>query len=102
MFFICTEDDSFLHSACLLEIVGYFFRYLTNAVFYDDIVVVIGIVVYAVFYKLTVDVCLTFEWSPTVTYVCLDIKDLEGSEEAIVYALLEAVGIERLFEVIYV
>ena len=70
--------------------------YLTNTVFYDDIVVVVCVVVLAVFDKVAVDVLLSLEGSPSFAYVGRDVDDLEGSKETVVYALPEAVFIDRL------
>ena len=99
MGFVGTEHDSFLHPVSLLEIFGNFLSYLANTIFYNDVVIVIGIVVDAVFYQLTVNVSLTFNWSPAVTNICLYVDNLERSQEAIVNTLFQTICIKRLTEV---
>ena len=52
--------------------------HLSDTVFYDDIVIVVGIVVDTVFYHVAVDVALSFGGSPLVTDIRCDIDYLEG------------------------
>ena len=73
--------------------------YLTNTVFYDDIVVVVCVVVLAVFDKVAVDVLLSLEGSPSFAYVGRDVDDLEGSKEAVIYAFPEAVFVDRFTKI---
>ena len=99
MRFIGTEDNSLAHAASLLQVLRDFVRYLANAVFDDDIVVVVGIVVDAVFDRVSVDVLLPFEGSPFISDVGLDVDDLEGSKEAVIYAFPEAIFIDGIAKI---
>ena len=73
--------------------------HLANAVFDDDVVVVVCVVVLAVFDRVSVDVLLPFEGSPFIPDVGLDVDDLEGSKEAVIYAFPEAVFVDRFAKI---
>ena len=99
MFFIGTEHDGLRHAVGALQIACNLVGHLAYAVFDNDVVVVVGVVVDAVFYEVAEDVALPFRGSPLVADVRGDIDDLEGREEAVVDAFLQAVGVERLAEI---
>ena len=61
--------------------------YFPDAVFYNDIVIVIRIIIDAVFYKIAVYVSLSFDWSPFVTDICSDIDNLKWGKESVFNAL---------------
>ena len=87
MVLVGTENDGFIHPARLLQIGCNLVRHLTDTVFDDDIIVVVGIVVNAVFDRNSENITLTFCRSPFITNVRLDVNHLVGGKEAVVDTL---------------
>ena len=87
MILVGTEDDGLVHPACLLQVGSNLVCHLTDAVFDDDIVVVIGIIVDAVFDDIPVNITLSFSWSPTITDIGLDVDDFVWSQKTILNSL---------------
>ena len=75
-------------------------RHLSDAVFDDDVIIVVLIVVDAVFDEVAEDVALAFGGSPLIADVGRDVDDLEGSEETIVNAFFQAVGVDGFTEIV--
>ena len=71
-----------------------------NTVLYDNVVVIVAVGVNTVWNFVPIDVFLALPGPPALAAVRSNIDDLEGGEKAILDALLEAVGIERLTEVV--
>ena len=78
MIFISTKDNGLRHRVSGFQITAHLVGHLSDAVFYDDVVIVVGIVVDTVFYHVAVDVALSLGGSPFVTDIRCDIDHLEG------------------------
>ena len=76
MVFVGTEHDGLVHPASLFKIGGNFPCYLLDAVFDDDVVVVVGVVVDAVFDRVSENVALPLCGSPLITDVGLDVDEV--------------------------
>ena len=76
--FVGTEDDGLAHPVGLLEVLRYFVCHFVDAVFDDEVVVVVGVVVYAVFDDVAKDIALAFGGSPSVADIGHDVDDLKG------------------------
>ncbi len=99
MILVGTEDNGLVHPVCLAKVLRYLVRYLANAVLYDNVVIIVRIVIFSVFDKLTVNIALPLQGSPAVAYVGGDIDNLIGCQEAIVDTLLEAIAVERFAKI---
>lgn len=51
-----------------IQVLRYFMCNFSDSVFYDDVVIIVGIIIDAVFYKIAVYISLSFDGSPFVTY----------------------------------
>ena len=83
MNFIGTEYNGFRHTVCTFQIVGYFLRNFPNSVFYNNVVIIVAIVIDAVFYLVAVYILLALCRSPLITDVRCDVDYLKRSKEAI-------------------
>ena len=99
MVFIGTEHNGLSHTVCTFQILSYLMCYFPDAVFYDDIVIIVGIVIDTVFYQITVDVSLPPDRSPFITYIGGNVHYLKGSEKTIFNAFLKAVCVDRFTEI---
>ena len=59
MVFVGTKHNGFIHPTRLFQIGCDFVGHFTDAVFDDDVVIVVGIVIDAIFYEVTKNVTLT-------------------------------------------
>ena len=101
MFFCSAKHNRFCHTVIrLFQVVGYFLSYLCNAVFDYDIVIVIAVIVDTVFYQVSMNIFLSFTWSPFITDIGFDIDYPERCKESVVNAFTQAVGINRLPKII--
>ena len=75
MLLIGTEDDGLAHPVGLLEVLRNLMCHLADATLDDDVVVVVGIVIFAVFDKVAVDVSLPSEGTPSFTNIGGDIDE---------------------------
>ena len=99
MSFISTEHDGLSHAICTFQIVGYFLCNFPNAIFYDNVVIVVTIIIDTVFYLVAVYILLPLCRSPLVTDVGCNVDYLERSKEAVLYAIFETVSIDRLSKI---
>ena len=97
--FIGTEHNGFRHTVCTFQIVGYFLRNFPNSVFYNNVVIIVAIVIDAVFYLVSVHILLSLCRSPLITDVRCDVDYLKRSKEAIFYAIFETISIYWLAKV---
>ena len=101
MFDIDAEDDGLGEAVAALEELGDLLSDELTAFFDHEVFVEIGAVVDAVFDFLAVLVLETLWRAPTLGIdVQCDLDDLVGSEEAVVDALLQGVGVERIAEIL--
>ena len=100
MFFRGAEHDGLLHPAGALQVIGDFLRDLVRTVFEDDVVVEVAVGVDAVFDFVPELVELALEGTPAVRDVGLDVDHLERRQETVVDSLAQAVGVDRLAEVV--
>ena len=70
-----------------IQVLRYFMCNFSDSVFYDDVVIIVGIIIDAVFYKIAVYISLSFDGSPFVTDICSDIDNLKWSKESVFNAL---------------
>ena len=96
---IGTEYNGLGHTAGAFEVAGDLSSHLLDAVFDDDVVVVVAVGVNAIRDLTAVDIPLTLAGTPAVPDVGHDIDDLEGGQEAVVNALFQAVGIDWISEI---
>ena len=94
MVFIGTKHDGLGHRVSGTQIAAHLMGHLTDAVFDDDTVIVIGVVIDAVFYLVAIDVALSFGRAPLVANISGNVDDLERCQETIVNTLFKAVFIE--------
>ena len=94
-----TEYDRFLHTVCADKVVRDFKGYLVDSVLNDDIVVIVGIVVYPVLNLVAIIVSLSFQRSPAVTNVCCDADDLKRSKKSVLNAVFEGVCVNRFAKI---
>ena len=99
MLFIGTENNGFAHAVGIHQVGGDLLRHLANTILEYDIIIVVGIIVDAILYLISIDIALTSGGSPFGADVGGDVDHPEGGEEAIIDALLEAIGIDRLAKV---
>ena len=79
MLLICTEYNSLRHAINLLEILSDLLSYFTMAILYNDVIIVVRVVVYSIGNLVPVNICLTFGWTPFVPDICGYIHHFEGS-----------------------
>ena len=72
---------------------------LSNSVFYDNVVIIVGVVIYSVFYEISVYVSLPFNWSPFIANVCSNVYDLERSKESIFYTFFQTICVYWLTKI---
>ena len=94
------EHNRFLHSICALEELRYLFRNFICAVFEDNVVVKVTIGINTIFNNLTILVQLIFIRPPTIANVCANIDDPKWSKKTVFDSFAQAVGIDRLAEII--
>ena len=99
MVFIGTEHNGLGHAVCAFQVLRYLVRYLSDAVFNDDVVIIVGIIIDAVLYKIAVNISLVFERPPFVADIGSDIDHLKGGKEAVLNALPKAIRIYRFAEI---
>ena len=89
-----------LHSACSLEIGRYFLCDLLCAVLKDNVVVKVLVGIDAVLDQVAVFVLLSTGWAPAVSYAGLDVYNAERGQEAVLNSGFQAVGVDRLSEIV--
>ena len=99
MSFISTEHYGLSHAVCTFQIVCYFLRNFPYAVFYDNVIVVITIIIDAVFYFIAEYIFLSLCWSPLVTDVRCDVDYLKRSKETVLNTIFKTVCIDRLTKI---
>lgn len=99
MSLISTEHNGFSHAVCAFQIIGYFLRNFPNAVFNNNVIVVVAIVIDAVFYLVAVYILLSLCRSPLIANVGCDVDNLERSKETVLNSVFKAVCIYRLTKV---
>ena len=97
--FIGTEYYGLSHAICTFQIVGYLLRNFPYAVFYNNVIIIVAVVIDTVFYLVAVDVLLSLCRSPFITDVRSDVDYLERSKETVFYAIFEAISIDRLSKI---
>ena len=102
MVFGSAEHNSLLHPVCAFQILRNFPCNLVNAVFEDDVVIIIPVIVDTVFNHIAVDVGLPMIRFSSVSDIGRDIDNLKRSKEAVFDALFQTVNVNRVSEVIYV
>ena len=75
---------------------------MLNTVFDDDVIIVIAIGIDSIGNFNAVHIKLSTLWTPTITDIGSDIDDLEGSKKSILYAFLQAIGINGIAKVVNV
>ena len=93
------EHDGLRHAVRALEVGRDLPGHLPDAILDDDVAIVVAVVVDSVLDFVAVDVALPLVRPPAVADIRRDIDDLEGREESVLDALLEAVGVHRVAEV---
>lgn len=97
---IGAEDDGLGHAVGVAQVVGDARSDFADAVFEDDIVVVVGVIVDAVLDFLAEEIELALARTPAIADVRLHVDDAERREEAVVDALPQTVGVDGITEVI--
>ena len=96
---IGTEYNGLGHTVGAFEVAGDLSSHLLDAVFDDDVIVVVAVGVNAVRDLIAVDIPLALAGTPAVPDVGHDVDDLERRQEAVVNALFQTVGIDRVSEI---
>ena len=99
MILISTEHNGLRHRIGSFQITRYLMSHLADSVRYDDVVVVILIIVDSVFYRMSIDIQLSLCGSPFVTNICCNVYHLVWCQEAIINTLFQTIGIERFAEI---
>ena len=94
-----TEHNGSGHPVCTLEVMGDLLGYFPDTILYNNVVVIVAVGIDAVWYLVAIDIQLALLGTPSFSDVGGDIDDLEGSEEAIINALLQAVSVDGLSEI---
>ena len=87
------------HPVCTLEVTGDLLGHFPDTILYNNVVVIVAVGIDAVWYLVAIDIQLALLGTPSFSDVSGDIDDLEGSKKAVVNALLQAIGIDRLSEI---
>ena len=98
--FAGTKNYGLGHPVSGLQVFGYLGSHLAYAVFQHDVVVIVSVVIDPVRNLLTVIIQLSLDRAPAITDIHTRLNDPEGSQEAIIDALIEAVGVDRIPKVI--
>ena len=99
--FLCgAENNRFLHAVGAFQIAGNLRGYFLRAVFDDDVVIEIAVGVDPILNRIALLVQLTGKRPPAFIDVGVNIDHLEGCQEAILDAFLQAVNVDRFPEVI--
>ena len=77
--FIGTKNDCFSHSVSMLEVMSNLFSYFPNAVFYNNLIVVVRIIINAVFYFIAINIYLPHSRPPLITNVSGNIYNSKRS-----------------------
>ena len=94
MSFISTEHYGLSHAICTFQIVGYLLRNFPYTVFYNNVIVIVAVVINAVFYLVAVNILLSLCRSPFVTDVRCDVDNLERSKETVLNSVFKTVSID--------
>ena len=99
---IGAKYDGLGHAVRTLQIPGDFSGYLLDAVLNDDVVVVIAVGVDPVRDLIAEDIPLSFTGTPAISNIGHDIDDFERGQKAVIDSLFQAVGVNRLSEVVQI
>ena len=94
MSFISTEHYGLSHAICTFQIVGYLLRNFPYTVFYNNVIIIVAVVINAVFYLVAVYILLSLCRSPFVTDVRCDVDNLERSKETVLNSVFKTVSID--------
>ena len=99
MSFISTEHYGLSHAICTFQIVGYLLRNFPYTVFYNNVIIIVAVVINAVFYLVAVNILLSLCRSPLIANVGCDVYNLERSKETVLNSVFKTVCIYRLTKI---
>ena len=100
--FRCAEHNRLGHTIGAFQVACDFGSYLLNAVFDDNVIVVVAVGINPIRDLIAVDVPLSLSGTPAIANVRHDIDHLEGRKKSILNAFLQAVCIDRLPEIVQI